>query len=86
MIDWKRKLTSRKFWMAVAGFVTSILVMFKVDGEISTQITTAIMGFGCVIAYIFAEGWTDGKSVTAKDEAKDGEEEDADSNDISISG
>ena len=25
-IDWKRKLTSRKFWTAIAGFVTPLLL------------------------------------------------------------
>ena len=27
-IDWKRKLTSRKFWMAIAGFVSMLVVAF----------------------------------------------------------
>ena len=27
-VDWKQKLTSRKLWMAVAGFITG-LVAFK---------------------------------------------------------
>ena len=30
-INWKQKLTSRKFWAAVTGFVTAILMVFKVD-------------------------------------------------------
>ena len=24
MIDWKKKLTSRKFWMAIVGFITPL--------------------------------------------------------------
>ena len=28
-IDWKRKLTSRKFWLAVISFVTSLLYAFN---------------------------------------------------------
>ena len=32
-IDWKQKLTSRKFWAAVIGFVTSILVVCNIKDE-----------------------------------------------------
>ena len=32
-IDWKKKLASRKFWLAVVAFVTGIMVAFKVDAE-----------------------------------------------------
>ena len=28
MIDWKRKLTSRKFWAAVIAFITPLLLAF----------------------------------------------------------
>ena len=31
MINWKRKLTSRKFWAAVIGFATAIVTVFKID-------------------------------------------------------
>ena len=27
-IDWKRKLSSRKFWAALIGFITAILYVF----------------------------------------------------------
>ncbi len=27
-IDWKRKLTSRKFWFALAGFIAGLIVIF----------------------------------------------------------
>ena len=27
-IDWKRKLTSRKLWVAVAGFVAGLILAF----------------------------------------------------------
>ena len=30
-IDWKKKLTSRKFWVALIGFISSLLVAFNVD-------------------------------------------------------
>ena len=54
-----RKLTSRKFWVALVGFITALLVAFKVDAGSVEQITAIVMSFGSLIAYIFAEGWTD---------------------------
>ena len=30
-IDWKRKLTSRKLWLSVAGFVAMLLVFLNYD-------------------------------------------------------
>lgn len=58
-IDWIRKLTSRKFWVAVIGFVTALLVAFKVDGGSIEQVTSIIMSFASLIAYILAEGFID---------------------------
>lgn len=57
-IDWKRKLTSRKLWMAVAGFVTGLVALFT--GE-ATEVTIsgAVMSLGSVVAYIVGEGLTD---------------------------
>lgn len=63
-IDWKKKLTSRKFWIALVGFVTALLVAFKVNGGTIEQITSIIMAFATLIAYILAEGFVDGNNVT----------------------
>ena len=41
-INWKQKLSSRKFWAAVAGFVTAILVAFNVENGTVEQITAII--------------------------------------------
>lgn len=58
-IDWKRKLTSRKFWIALIGFITALLVAFNVDAGSVEQITSIIMSFGSLIAYILSEGFVD---------------------------
>lgn len=57
--DLMRKLTSRKFWVALIAFVSALLVAFNVDAGSVEQITSIIMSFGALIAYIFAEGWAD---------------------------
>ena len=57
-IDWKRKLTSRKLWMAVAGFITGVVVIFT-GGATEANITGCVMALGSVVAYIIGEGLTD---------------------------
>lgn len=57
-----RKLTSRKLWMAIAGFVAGLLVALGKSNEAAVTISGLIMSGGSVISYIFAEGWTDAAS------------------------
>ncbi|MBO0450747.1 hypothetical protein [Candidatus Enterococcus murrayae] len=58
-IDWKTKLTSRKFWLAVVGFVTSILFAFNVDSGSTEKIVGVITSASIMIAYIIGEGLVD---------------------------
>lgn len=58
-MDIKRKLTSRKFWLALIGFITPLLTAFNVAESDITQITAIIMAGATLIAYILAEGFTD---------------------------
>jgi phosphate/sulfate permease len=59
MIDWKRKLTSRKFWMALVAFITPLLLAFGVAENDVAQIVAIIMAGADVVAYIIAEGLVD---------------------------
>ena len=58
-IDWKAKLTSRKFWSAVVGFVTPTMLAFGATDSTATQVTAIIMAGGTLIAYIIGEGLVD---------------------------
>ncbi len=58
-IDWMNKLTSRKFWMAVCGLVSGLLLAFKVDEGMVNEITGVIMAAASVVAYIIGEGMAD---------------------------
>lgn len=58
-IDWARKLTSRKFWAAVVGFVTPLMIAGGAQENAITQVTAIIMGGATLIAYIIGEGLTD---------------------------
>lgn len=62
-IDWVRKLTSRKFWTAVASFVSMMIVAFGGTENSATQIAALIMAGASVIAYIIGEGLADNANV-----------------------
>lgn len=61
-IDWKRKLSSRKFWAAICNFVTDLVIAFGVAEEVAVKIASLIMAGATVIAYIIAEGLVDAKN------------------------
>ena len=63
-IDWKQKLTSRKFWAAVIGFVTALMVLFGVDDLTIEKVVALLTAEGTLIAYIFAEGNVDATNKT----------------------
>lgn len=67
-IDWKRKLTSRKFWMAVASFVSMLVIAFGGSQEVSSQITATIIAGATVVAYIIGEGLTDQASMLVEED------------------
>lgn len=67
-IDWAKKLTSRKFWLALIGFVTSVLIAFNVPEGSIEQITSIIMSGASLIAYIIAEGLVDANYYLDPDE------------------
>ena len=65
MINWKTKLTSRKFWLAVTEFVTMMMAAFKFADTTITQVAAIIMAGAGLVAYIIAEGFTDAKAAEA---------------------
>lgn len=58
-IDWIRKLTSRKFWLAIASFVSMLIVACGGTENQSAQAVALIMAGATVVAYIFGEGFAD---------------------------
>ena len=63
--DMIRKLTSRKFWLAVAAFVTELIIAFKGDADLAETLSGKIMAGATVIAYIVGEGLVDSESAGA---------------------
>lgn len=63
--NWAQKLTSRKLWIAIAGLVVGVLLLFGVSQNVTQQISGVIMSLGSVIAYIVGEGLVDAASAGA---------------------
>ena len=64
-IDWKRKLTSRKFWAAIALFVSGCIVAFGGDAEKAEVVSGLIMQGAAVVSYIIGEGLADAASANS---------------------
>ena len=65
-IDWKTKLTSRKFWVAVVGFVVPLLVAFGVSNNQSAEVASIIMAGASLIAYVIGEGLVDSSRIQSE--------------------
>lgn len=74
MIDWKRKLTSRKFWMALASFVSMLIVSLGYSETEASKIAALIMAGASVIAYIIGEGLADSSDIYLENYQKKEEE------------
>ena len=58
-IDWKRKLTSRKFWASIASFVSMLVIALGASESTGAQITALIMAGASIIGYVIGEGLAD---------------------------
>lgn len=58
-MNWKAKLTSRKFWIAVAAFVALLVTYFGGAQDQADKTAALIMAGATVVAYIVGEGITD---------------------------
>lgn len=62
MTDWRRKLTSRKLWVALAGFIAGLIVLFGGSQEDADKISGAILSGAAVVGYVLGEGLADKSS------------------------
>lgn len=74
-IDWKRKLTSRKFWAAVAGFVSMLIVALGKNAETAQTVTGLIMAGASLVAYMIGEGLADSAASHTLEHSPEEEEE-----------
>ena len=72
-IDWIRKLTSRKFWLSVASFVSMLIVALGGAEQVATQVTGLIMAGATVIGYVIGEGLADAGNASGEGSGTAGE-------------
>ena len=65
-MDWKRKLSSRKLWAAVAGIVGGLAMVFGLDENIISTVSGAVVSLASVITYVLTEGKVDAAALAAK--------------------
>ena len=58
-IDWAKKLTSRKFWLALTDFVSMMIIALGFAEELAVKVSAIIMAGAGLVAYIIAEGLVD---------------------------
>ena len=76
-MDWKKKLTSRKLWIAICSLAVNVIIACGGTEQVATQVTAIIMAGATVIAYIIGEGLVDSAAVGMYDEPLPEEEEEA---------
>lgn len=70
-INWKQKLTSRKFWAAIISLISSVCVFCKVPTGSIEAFGAIIWAAASTVAYIIGEGLVDAASVGTKNETAD---------------
>lgn len=64
-MNWKKKLTSRKFWLAVAAFVSGLIVALGAEKSTAESVAGLILQGAAVVAYIIGEGLADAEGAKA---------------------
>ncbi|ULO08948.1 hypothetical protein H1230_09335 [Paenibacillus sp. 19GGS1-52] len=59
-VNWKAKLSSRKFWALIAAVATSVLGAAGASNNTAVQVTGIITAVGACAVYILAEAYVDG--------------------------
>lgn len=67
-IDWKKKLTSRKLWLAVAGLTVSVVTLVSGNAELAERISAIVLAAASVVGYLIAEGLVDSASADKQPE------------------
>ena len=58
-IDWARKLSSRKLWIAIAGFVSGLIMVFGGTETMASTVSGVILQGAAVLGHLIAEGLAD---------------------------
>ncbi|MDO5715647.1 MAG: hypothetical protein Q4P25_03630 [Tissierellia bacterium] len=60
-INWKQKLSSRKFWSAITAVIIALIAFFNAQPETTERIVSLIGAIGGLCIYMLSEGIADSK-------------------------
>ena len=60
-----RKLTSRKLWMSLAGFIAGLIIAFGGGETTAATVSCCIMSAASVVGYIVGEGLVDSANAAS---------------------
>lgn len=69
-INWKQKLSSRKFWAALAGFVGAVAVVCGAGESVIAEVSAIISAAGVLVAYILGESMIDASASSTVNSEK----------------
>lgn len=69
-INWKSKLTSRKWWTSVVSFITLMILACGGSENTATQVASIVMAGAIVIGYTIGEGLVDAQGTENSKEDK----------------
>lgn len=67
-INWKQKLSSRKFLTAIIGFITTFMIGFNVDNLTIEKVVALVTAGLTLIAYILSEAKVDAARINNQSE------------------
>ena len=70
-INWKQKLTSRKFWAALVGVIVGLASAFGITENDYAQVVGVVTSAVSVVAYIGGEGLVDAARLKQADDTAD---------------
>lgn len=70
-IDWARKLSSRKLWIAIAGFVSGLIMVFGGTETMASTVSGVILQGAAVLGYLLAEGLADSANAPCSEDVKE---------------
>lgn len=80
--DLIRKLTSRKFWLALASFVSMLVIYFTGDNSKAESISALIIAGASVVGYLIGEGLADSTNATTNTGAADADNNASDHDEV----
>lgn len=67
-IDWRRKLSSRKFWAMCAGFISGLIIYLGGSPERAAATEGLILSGASIIVYMLAEAVIDSAHIDNGDD------------------